>query len=83
MKTVEQFYNCLKITAVRQEKSQLSPQHGENVFYSTLRHLQWEKSFLKRKKSKLWFAAGQEEAVAYPLLPIFIFPLSHAAQVLS
>lgn len=35
MKTAEQFYNCLKITAVRQEKSQLSPQHGKNVlFYS-------------------------------------------------
>lgn len=43
MKTVEQFYNCLKITAVRQEKSQLSPQRGENVFYFALRHLQWEK----------------------------------------
>lgn len=41
--TAEQFYNCLKIAAVRQEKSQLSPQLGENVFYSTLRHLEWKK----------------------------------------
>lgn len=87
METAEQFYNCLKIAAVRQEKSQLSPQHGENVFYSTLRHLQWKKKgkkcFLKRKKSKLWSVAGQEGAMAYPLLPIFVIPLFHAAQVLN
>lgn len=40
MKAAEQFYNCLKIAAARQEKSQLLPQHGENMFYSILRHLQ-------------------------------------------
>lgn len=84
MKTAEQFYNCLKITAVRQEKSQLSPQHGKNVLFypetSTVGKKKGKKSFLKRKKSKLWFVAGQKEAMAYPLLPIFIIPLFHAAK---
>lgn len=89
MKTAEQFYNCLKITAARQEKSQLSPQHGENMFYSTLRHLQREKKMGKKsslqRKKPLHYGLEWDRRKQWhvPSSPYFVTPLFHAAQVLS